>query len=66
MSRRRMGAEFSRVLDNPAPSLRVMKAPLLVRDTLPKLVRDARRTKLGRNYPCNCGSKIKYKKCCMP
>ena len=43
-----------------------MKAPLLVRDILPGLVRDARRVKLGRNDPCHCGSKIKYKKCCMP
>lgn len=43
-----------------------MKAPLLVRDVLPTLVRDARRMKLGRNDPCHCGSKIKYKKCCMP
>lgn len=43
-----------------------MKAPMLVRDVLPRLVRDARRMKLGRNDPCHCGSKIKYKKCCMP
>ncbi|MBT9514892.1 MAG: SEC-C domain-containing protein [Acidovorax sp.] len=43
-----------------------MKAPLLVRDVLPSLVRDASRMKLGRNDPCHCGSKIKYKKCCMP
>jgi hypothetical protein len=43
-----------------------MKAPLLVRDVLPSLVRDASRMKLGRNDPCYCGSKIKYKKCCMP
>ncbi len=43
-----------------------MKAPLLVRDVLPRLARDARRMKLGRNDPCHCGSKIKYKKCCMP
>lgn len=42
-----------------------MKAPLLVRDVLPRLARDARRMKLGRNDPCHCGSKIKYKKCCM-
>ena len=43
-----------------------MKAPLLVSDILPRLVRDARGLKLGRNDPCHCGSKIKYKKCCMP
>lgn len=43
-----------------------MKTPLLVRDALPNLVRDASRMKLGRNDPCHCGSKIKYKKCCMP
>lgn len=43
-----------------------MKAPLLVSDVLPRLARDAHRMKLGRNDPCHCGSKIKYKKCCMP
>ncbi|WP_394681431.1 SEC-C domain-containing protein [uncultured Comamonas sp.] len=43
-----------------------MKAPVLVRDVLPRLVRDARQMKLGRNEPCHCGSNIKYKKCCMP
>lgn len=43
-----------------------MKAPLQVRDALPKFVRDARRMKLGRNDPCHCGSGIKYKNCCMP
>lgn len=43
-----------------------MKAPQLVREVLPSLVRDASRMKLGRNDPCHCGSKIKYKKCCMP
>ena len=43
-----------------------MKAPLNVRDALPKFVRDTRCMKLGRNDPCYCGSGIKYKKCCMP
>lgn len=43
-----------------------MKAPQSVREVLPSFVRDASRMKLGRNDPCHCGSKIKYKKCCMP
>lgn len=25
-----------------------------------------RRTMIGRNSPCHCGSERKFKKCCMP
>lgn len=42
-----------------------LKPAALVRDVLPQWVRAASRMKLGRNDPCNCGSGLKYKKCCL-
>ena len=42
-----------------------MKPPSKVRDALPQYSREVSRLKLGRNDPCNCGSGLKYKKCCL-
>lgn len=42
-----------------------MKPAGLARDVLPQYVRAGSRMKLGRNDPCNCGSGLKYKKCCL-
>lgn len=43
-----------------------MKKPQLVHEMMPALKRAVGGIRLGRNDPCHCGSKIKYKKCCMP
>jgi hypothetical protein len=42
-----------------------MKPASNVRETLPQYMREVSRMKLGRNEPCNCGSGLKYKKCCL-
>ncbi len=42
-----------------------MKPASHVRDVLPQYMREVSRMKLGRNDPCNCGSGVKYKKCCL-
>lgn len=42
-----------------------MKEASKVRDALNLYSRVVSRLKLGRNDPCNCGSGIKYKKCCL-
>lgn len=42
-----------------------MKPASNVRDILPQYIREVSRMKLGRNDLCNCGSGLKYKKCCL-
>ncbi|KWO62002.1 preprotein translocase [Burkholderia ubonensis] len=42
-----------------------MKSASNVRDALAQYSREISRRKLGRNDPCHCGSRRKYKKCCL-
>lgn len=42
-----------------------MKPALKVRDVFPRYAQAANRRKPGRNAPCDCGSGLKYKKCCL-
>ncbi|MBN3756098.1 preprotein translocase [Paraburkholderia sp. Tr-20389] len=42
-----------------------MKPASKVRDAFRKISREVSHQKLGRNDPCNCGSGLKYKKCCL-
>lgn len=42
-----------------------MKPPSKVHETFSRLSRKVRRSRLGRNDPCPCGSGRKYKKCCL-